>query len=57
MRKLLQEFFKYIISKYPSAYLDNKMLSYAEIMEINSKIEDVQEILLEREVDNAYAYF
>lgn len=43
--------FKYIISKFPSAYLENKTLSYSEIMEINSKIESVKEILLEREID------
>lgn len=43
--------FKYIISKFPSAYLDNKTLSYSEIMEINSKIENVKEVLLEREID------
>lgn len=43
--------FKYIISKFPSAYLNNKTLSYSEIMEINSNIDSVKEILLEREID------
>lgn len=43
--------FKYIISKFPTAYLSNKTLSYSEIMEINSKIDSVKEILLEREID------
>ncbi len=43
--------FKYIISKFSSVYLDKKMLSYSEILEMNSKIENVKEILLEREVD------
>lgn len=43
--------FKYIISKFPSAYLDNKTLSYSEILKINSKLDSVKEVLLEREID------
>lgn len=43
--------FKYIISKFPTAYLNNKTLSYSEIMEINSQINSVKEILLDREIE------
>jgi hypothetical protein len=43
--------FKYVISKYPSAYLAKKTLSYSEILEIDSKIDGIKETLLEREIE------
>lgn len=43
--------FKYIISKYPNAYLEKKTLSYSEIIELNSEVDSVKEILVEREIE------
>ena len=47
----ISNIFKYVISRFPSAYLNDKTLSYSEILEIDSKIDVIKETLLEREVD------
>lgn len=47
----ISNIFKYVISRFPAAYLKDKKLSYSEILEIDSKIENIKETLLEREID------
>ena len=49
--ELIMGVFEYVITSYPNAYLKDKTLSYTEILEMDSKIEAVKEILLVREID------
>lgn len=43
--------FKYLINKYPSAYLNDKTITYAELMTKNSNIDDIKELFLEKEIE------
>lgn len=47
----ISNIFKYVISRFPSAYLNDKTLSYSEILEIKSEFDVIKETLLEREID------
>lgn len=43
--------FKYLINKYPNAYLHDKTITYAELMAMDSDIKDVKERFLEKEIE------
>lgn len=43
--------FKYLINKFPDAYLHDKTITYTELMTMNSDIKDVKEKFLEKEID------
>lgn len=43
--------FKYLINKYPNAYLHDKTITYAELISMDSDIKDIKERFLEKEID------
>lgn len=43
--------FKYLLEKYPKAYLSNKTVTYSELVEIDLNINEVKEYFIENEVD------
>jgi len=49
--EFISKIFSYLIYKYPYAYLEDKKLTYSEIMEIDSKVDNIKKVLLEREIE------
>ena len=43
---------KYLINKYPEAYLSEKTITYANLISMNSDIEDVKKRFIEKEVED-----
>lgn len=43
--------FRYLIEKYPQAYLSDKCISYTELMNMSSDIEHIKERFVDKEID------
>ncbi len=49
--EMIMGVFRWVIRSYPEAYLSDKKISYSEILEIDSQIDSVKEILVNQEID------
>lgn len=49
--EMIMGIFRRVMLSYPEAYLADKKLSYSEILEIDSKLDSVKEILVNQEID------
>lgn len=45
------ELFRYLIRKYPTAYLNDKSITYAELIKLDTEIKNIRKIFLDKEVD------
>lgn len=47
----IAELFRYLIGKYPAAYLNDKSITYAELIKLDTEIKNIRKIFLDKEVD------
>lgn len=47
----ISRLYRYLITKYPQAYLSERRISYSELMSFGSSIEEVKELFTSKEVD------
>lgn len=47
----ISELLKYLINKYPNAYFNDKTITYAELISMNSDIKDIKKRFVEKEVE------
>ena len=52
----IAKLFRFLVENYPNAYLSDKSITYAELVDINESFKDVQKRFIDKEIDELMRY-